>query len=114
MVVADDAGAAGVVIWIDAEAINHPQALAAYATTRTGPEAQRFVAAVEACSSANCSSHGRCIPVGSSYCVCDDGYSGVRCAAFGTAPLPHAPHRHQPPRGGLLTGFKYRPNTRQL
>jgi hypothetical protein len=35
-----DAGAAGVVIWVDAEAQNHPKALREYATTKTGPEAQ--------------------------------------------------------------------------
>jgi hypothetical protein len=74
-----DAGAAGVIIWVDDEAINHPQALKKYATEKTGPEAQAFVAAVEACAKANCSDHGTCVPIGSGNCVCDPTYSGPGC-----------------------------------
>ena len=76
-----DAGAAGVVIWVDAEALNHPVALREYATTKTGPEAQAFVARVAACAKANCSGHGACISLESGNCACDAGYSGPGCHA---------------------------------
>ena len=81
-------GASGVVIWgsnADGNSAGRCEALARYVNTRYGPTIREIVAQREACSAANCSSHGRCAEnfpgarASGNQCQCFDGYDGARC-----------------------------------
>lgn len=76
-----DAGAAGVVIWVDEELTAQPHALVAYVRDQTAPRAVAIVAEAEECARRVCAGHGRCVPLGSQVCVCDVGHTGAHCNA---------------------------------
>ena len=73
------AGAAAALFWIDRESVRPSDGLVALTETSTGPHTKAFLARVESCSKANCSGHGRCMPVESDDCECAPGWSGARC-----------------------------------
>ena len=73
------AGAAATLFWIDRESVRPSDGLVALTETSTGPHTKAFLARVEECSRANCSGHGRCMPVESDDCECAPGWSGARC-----------------------------------
>ena len=79
-------GAAGVLVWVDVEEANKPQAVASVLQDITGPIGQRLLGDIADCSRANCSGHGRCQPLHTSTCDCFAGFRGPHCTLATTAP----------------------------
>ena len=76
----------GVLVWVDVEEANKPQAVASVLQDITGPIGQRLLGNIADCSRANCSGHGRCQPLHTSTCDCFAGFRGPHCALATTAP----------------------------
>ena len=75
-------GAAGVVIYQEQEAVTQPAALAKQLATVTGPAGEALLTRIKACAVAQCSGHGRCMPLSSQqYCECFAGFTGPKCAS---------------------------------
>ena len=65
--------------WVDRESVRPADGLLSLVANVTGPRTKAFIDKVEACAEANCSSHGRCMPVESNQCECFAGWSGAKC-----------------------------------
>ena len=63
-----DAGAAGVVLYADAEKRACPAAFKTLTFGTIAPRLQAFMHRVRACAEANCTEHGRCMPLGGRNC----------------------------------------------
>ena len=73
-------GAAGVVMYLEAEATKRPAELAHQLRTVTGPTGQSLVERARACAAAHCGGHGRCMPLASEKCECYPGFVGPSCS----------------------------------
>eukprot|EP01083_Nonionella_stella_P142552 441303_1 len=76
-----DLGARGLVIWGDAKP-TYTDPLRSYMRNTSGPIIYDVVQDINQCAKEFCSSHGECMSLNSTTCVCDAGYSGTHCSHY--------------------------------